>query len=45
MSINLGIFAVPDASDPATTVQTIVAADVAGLDLGEDVAPRLRALV
>jgi alkanesulfonate monooxygenase SsuD/methylene tetrahydromethanopterin reductase-like flavin-dependent oxidoreductase (luciferase family) len=33
MSINLGIFAVPDASDPATTMRTIVTADGAGLDL------------
>jgi alkanesulfonate monooxygenase SsuD/methylene tetrahydromethanopterin reductase-like flavin-dependent oxidoreductase (luciferase family) len=33
MSVKLGIFAVPDATDAGTTVETIVAADRAGLDL------------
>jgi alkanesulfonate monooxygenase SsuD/methylene tetrahydromethanopterin reductase-like flavin-dependent oxidoreductase (luciferase family) len=33
MSVKLGIFAVPDATDPEATVQTIIAADGAGLDL------------
>jgi alkanesulfonate monooxygenase SsuD/methylene tetrahydromethanopterin reductase-like flavin-dependent oxidoreductase (luciferase family) len=32
-SIRLGIFVVPDATDPARTVEQIVAADRAGLDL------------
>jgi alkanesulfonate monooxygenase SsuD/methylene tetrahydromethanopterin reductase-like flavin-dependent oxidoreductase (luciferase family) len=75
MQLQLGIFAVPDASDPASTIEQILAADRSGLDLvgvqdhpcqrrffdtwtllayvagrfvrrlGEDVAPRLRALV
>ena len=31
--MKLGIFAVPDATDPATTLATIVAADRSGLDL------------
>ena len=33
MHLKLGVFAVPDATDPETTVATIVAADRAGLDL------------
>src|SRR3712207_7009897 len=33
MSVTLGIFAVPDAVDPAATVEQIVAADRSGLDL------------
>jgi alkanesulfonate monooxygenase SsuD/methylene tetrahydromethanopterin reductase-like flavin-dependent oxidoreductase (luciferase family) len=33
MSVKLGIFAVPDATEPETTMQTIVAADRSGLDL------------
>ena len=33
MRVKLGIFAVPDATDPAVTLDTIVAADRAGLDL------------
>jgi alkanesulfonate monooxygenase SsuD/methylene tetrahydromethanopterin reductase-like flavin-dependent oxidoreductase (luciferase family) len=31
--VKLGIFAVPDASDPASTLEVIEAADLAGLDL------------
>ena len=33
MQVELGVFVVPDASDPEATVGTIVAADCAGLDL------------
>jgi alkanesulfonate monooxygenase SsuD/methylene tetrahydromethanopterin reductase-like flavin-dependent oxidoreductase (luciferase family) len=33
MRINLGIFVVPDASQDASTVEQILAADEAGLDL------------
>lgn len=33
MALKLGIFAVPDATDPAATVEQVVAADRAGLDL------------
>jgi alkanesulfonate monooxygenase SsuD/methylene tetrahydromethanopterin reductase-like flavin-dependent oxidoreductase (luciferase family) len=33
VNIKLGIFAVPDATDPASTVERIVAADRSGLDL------------
>ena len=33
MSVKLGIFAIPDATDPESTVERIVAADRAGLDL------------
>ena len=33
VDLKLGIFAVPDATDPEATVETIVAADRAGLDL------------
>ena len=33
MQVELGVFVVPDASDPEATVRTIVAADRAGLDL------------
>jgi alkanesulfonate monooxygenase SsuD/methylene tetrahydromethanopterin reductase-like flavin-dependent oxidoreductase (luciferase family) len=33
MRVKLGIFVVPDATDPATTLDTLVAADGAGLDL------------
>jgi len=33
LPVQLGIFAVPDATDPHTTVETILAADRAGLDV------------
>jgi alkanesulfonate monooxygenase SsuD/methylene tetrahydromethanopterin reductase-like flavin-dependent oxidoreductase (luciferase family) len=33
MEIKLGVFVVPDASDPSTTVEQLLAADRAGLDL------------
>src|SRR3954465_9154577 len=33
MAVRLGIFVVPGAADPAATVEQIVAADQAGLDL------------
>lgn len=33
MTVRLGVFVVPDAGDPDATVETIVAADRAGLDL------------
>src|SRR3954468_16233437 len=33
MAVRLGIFVVPDATDPARTVEQIVAADRAGLDV------------
>ncbi len=33
MALKLGIFAVPDATDPAATVEQVVAADRVGLDL------------
>jgi alkanesulfonate monooxygenase SsuD/methylene tetrahydromethanopterin reductase-like flavin-dependent oxidoreductase (luciferase family) len=33
VTVKLGIFVVPDATDPARTLETIVAADDAGLDL------------
>jgi alkanesulfonate monooxygenase SsuD/methylene tetrahydromethanopterin reductase-like flavin-dependent oxidoreductase (luciferase family) len=33
VNVKLGIFAVPDASDPETTVEAVVTADRAGLDL------------
>jgi hypothetical protein len=33
MSVKLGIFAVPDATEFETTIQTILAADGSGLDL------------
>jgi alkanesulfonate monooxygenase SsuD/methylene tetrahydromethanopterin reductase-like flavin-dependent oxidoreductase (luciferase family) len=33
MTVRLGVFVVPDASHPATTVEGILAADRVGLDL------------
>jgi hypothetical protein len=33
MTVRLGVFLVPDASDPDTTVEGILAADRVGLDL------------
>src|SRR3954452_20560686 len=33
MSVRLGIFVVPDATDPARTVEQVLAADRAGLDV------------
>jgi alkanesulfonate monooxygenase SsuD/methylene tetrahydromethanopterin reductase-like flavin-dependent oxidoreductase (luciferase family) len=33
VNVRLGIFAVPDATDPEATVEAIVAADRVGLDL------------
>jgi alkanesulfonate monooxygenase SsuD/methylene tetrahydromethanopterin reductase-like flavin-dependent oxidoreductase (luciferase family) len=33
VAVKLGIFVVPDATDPAATVEQLVAADAAGLDL------------
>ena len=57
MDVKLGIFVVPDATDPGSTIEQILAADRSGLDLigvqdhpyqrqlGEEAAPRLRELV
>src|SRR4030088_907609 len=33
MNLKLGIFAVPDATDPRSTIEQIIAADRSGLDL------------
>jgi alkanesulfonate monooxygenase SsuD/methylene tetrahydromethanopterin reductase-like flavin-dependent oxidoreductase (luciferase family) len=33
MDIKLGIFTVPDATDPASTIEQIIAADRSGLDI------------